>query len=135
MDRRMFLTTLTGAVALGPTGVLADPIEYMPGLVQKHLDAGDTVFIEFGTTWCSTCNAQRRVLAELKAETPAYEQKVVFISVDWDQHSGSDLARRLKIPRRSTLVVLSGEQELGRIVAQTSKKKIQALMDAALSAV
>lgn len=38
------------------------------------------------------------------------------------------------MPRRSTLVVLKGDQELGRIVAITSTDKIKALMDTALAA-
>jgi len=59
---------------------------------------------------------------------------VTFIDVDWDAYGDSDLAQRLNIPRRSTLVVLRGDQELGRIVAGTSRADIQALMDVALSA-
>ena len=49
-------------------------------------------------------------------------------------YSQSELAKRLNIPRRSTLVVLKGDRELGRIVAGTQKSKIKALMDAALDA-
>ena len=45
-----------------------------------------------------------------------------------------ELSRMLNIPRRSTLVVLKGEQELGRLVAQTGKAEIKALMDTALGA-
>jgi hypothetical protein len=40
----------------------------------------------------------------------------------------------LNIPRRSTLVVLKGDQELGRIVAGTRKGDIKALLDRALQA-
>ena len=65
---------------------------------------------------------------------PAYGDAITFINVDWDQHSNSELARTLKIPRRSTLVVLKGDQELGRIVAGTSKSKIKDLLDTALTA-
>ena len=44
------------------------------------------------------------------------------------------MADRLKIPRRSTLVVLKGKGEVGRIVADTSERNIKKLMDAALAA-
>ena len=54
--------------------------------------------------------------------------------MDWDIHSRSKLSKELKIPRRSTLVVLSGDEELGRIVAGTSKSKIKELLDTALTA-
>ena len=44
------------------------------------------------------------------------------------------MADRLKIPRRSTLVAMKGKKEIGRIVADTSKRNIKTLVDAALDA-
>jgi thioredoxin 1 len=98
------------------------------------MDAGKIVFLDFWASWCSTCAAQERVLAALKAENPAYEQNIAFFIVDWDQYAKGDLSKSLKIPRRSTLVALKGRQELGRIVAGTSKADIKALLDMALTA-
>lgn len=133
MNRREF-TLLTGsALLLGATPALASGIEYTPGLVDQRLAAGETVFLDFYTGWCSTCAAQRRHIDALRAENPAYDSAMTFIDVDWDVHSRSDLANRLEIPRRSTLVVLRGEAELGRIVAGSSRSAIQALMDLGLS--
>ena len=132
MDRRTFLALTAVATALPSLGIAAT--EYKPGLVQKHLDQGDTVFLDFKAHWCSTCRAQERVISKLKSQNPDYEAKIVFIDVDWDRYARSDLAKELKIPRRSTLVALKGDQEIGRIVAQTSSSKIKALMDAALAA-
>lgn len=133
MDRRTFLTLTTGAAASLPFASYA-ATDYTPGLVQKHLAAGDTVFLDFKASWCGTCAAQERVINALKDANPAYEKKMVFIDVDWDQFGKSKLTKSLKIPRRSTLVVLKGDQELGRLVAQTSQKQIKALMDTALNA-
>ena len=132
MDRRTFLALTAAATALPSLGFGA--AAYTPGLVQKHLDQGDTVFLDFKAAWCSTCRAQERVINALKAENPAYEANIVFIDVDWDQYGRSALVKSLRIPRRSTLVALKGDAEIGRIVAQTSSRKIKALMDAALSA-
>jgi len=67
-------------------------------------------------------------------EDPAYAQSISFIAVDWEQWGDGDLARELKVPRRSTLVVLKENQELGRIVAGTGRDEIKALMDLALQA-
>ncbi|MGP6087310.1 thioredoxin family protein [Antarctobacter jejuensis] len=133
MDRRHFLT-LTAAASALPFATFAAPLDYAPGLVTKHLKKGDTVFLDFKADWCSTCAAQERVIKALKAENPAYEQHITFINVDWDAHSNAKLTKSLRIPRRSTLVVLKGENELGRIVAQTSRASIKGLMDAALGA-
>lgn len=131
MKRRDFLLTTAAAIAAAPAFAVT---QYTPGLVAQELAAGKTVFLDFTAKWCSTCARQRRVLAELKAENPDYEQSVVFIDVDWDTYRNAELTRNLNIPRRSTLVVLKGEQELGRIVAGTSKTEIKALMDIALGA-
>ena len=131
MHRRTFLASAAAALVLPMAARAAD---YTPGLVKKHLAVGDTVFLDFKTDWCVTCAAQERAIDALKAANPAYDKAITFINVDWDLHSNSELARSLKIPRRSTLVVLKGDQELGRIVAGTNKNKIKALMDTALAA-
>lgn len=133
MKRREFLV-LTGAALALPKAALAAPLDYTPGLVEKRLKAGETVFLDFKASWCGTCKAQERVINALKSENPAYEANVTFINVDWDAHKDSDLRNSLKIPRRSTLVALKGDAEIGRIVAETSKDGIKALMDKALSA-
>ena len=67
----------------------------------------------------------------LVSENPAYAG-VTIIRVDWDKEERGDLVKSLSIPRRSTLVVLKGAAELGRIVAGTGKAEIAALMDLAL---
>ncbi len=132
MNRRTFLFTTAAALVAAPASFAATP--YTPGLVARELAAGKTVFLDFTATWCSTCAAQGRAIKALKAENPAYEQAVSFIDVDWDTYKSAEITRNLNIPRRSTLVVLKGDQELGRIVAGTSKAAIKALMDTALGA-
>ncbi|SHI39184.1 Thioredoxin [Shimia gijangensis] len=132
MNRRDFLF-FSAAASTFPSLAFA-AMDYKPGLVQKHLDAGDTVFLDFKADWCSTCAAQERVINALKGENPDYEKNIVFVNVDWDTYSKDALTMFLNIPRRSTLVVLKGEDELGRIVAGTSRGDIKALMDTALKA-
>ncbi|MGH1445987.1 MAG: thioredoxin family protein [Cognatishimia sp.] len=131
MKRRSFLA-LTAAASLPSISFAA--ADYTPGLVKKHLAAGDTVFLDFKASWCSTCKAQERVIDALKKANPAYDANIVFIAVDWDQYGNSDLVKDMRIPRRSTLVAIKGDKELGRIVAGTSKSQIKALMDSALNA-
>ena len=133
MDRRTFC--LTGLAALAaPSLALAKSMDYSDGLAKKHLAKGDVVFLDFKASWCSTCAAQERVINALKDANPNYGKKVTFIDVDWDKHGKSALVKEYNIPRRSTLVVLQGDKELGRIVAGTGKAEIKALMDVALNA-
>ncbi len=134
MDRRLFLSALAGTALLPRLSLAATGTPYTPGLVDEELAAGKTVFLDFYASWCTTCRAQGRVISALLEENPAYGEAISFISVDWDVHRGAELTQRLQIPRRSTLVVLKGDEELGRIVAGTSKADIQALLDTALAA-
>ncbi|WP_412564712.1 thioredoxin family protein [Thalassobius sp. MITS945101] len=136
MKRRDFIAL--GAATLLTAGVAgaawAEPLDYTEGLAKAHLAKGEVVFLDFKADWCSTCAAQERAITALMAENPAYAEKITFINVDWDQYGRSDLVKELRIPRRSTLVALQGEAEIGRIVADTKKSTIKALMDQALAA-
>lgn len=134
MHRRFFLTSAAAAV-LVPAAVSARFVDYTDAdPIQQALDAGKTVFVDYSAKWCGTCARQARVLDALFNENPAYAQNVVFVKVDWDTYKSSPVTRSRNIPRRSTLIVLKGEQELGRLVAETSKSQIRALMDVALNA-
>ncbi|MFO7919881.1 thioredoxin [Rhodobacteraceae bacterium W635] len=131
MNRRELLA-LTGAALLVAGRAEASYVDYIPGLVSDRLAAGETVFAEFYAPWCGTCRAQERHIDALRSENPAYDAAMTFVRVDWDTYGRGDLAQRLQIPRRSTLVVLRGEAELGRIVAGTRRADIAALMDLGL---
>lgn len=134
MNRRSFLAASGAALVLPLPALAADRVFYTPGLAETAMEAGKVVFLDFWTNWCSTCAAQDRVITDLRRSNPGYDEMITFITVDWDQYADSDLARNLGIPRRSTLVALKGETEIGRIVAGTAKANIKALMDAALAA-
>ncbi len=133
MQRRDFLT-LAASLTLAPFAARAgDATLYTPGSAEAAMDAGKVVLLDFWASWCSTCAAQERVLAALKAENPAYEANIEFFVVDWDQYGKGELSKALNIPRRSTLVALKGREEIGRIVAGTGEAEIKALLDAALA--
>lgn len=133
IDRRHFIVASAAAALVTPIAARADTLDYSPGLVDQRLAAGETVFLDFAADWCSTCRRQERVIEELRAENPAYDAAITFVRVDWDQHGSGELSRRLAVPRRSTLIVLRGDQELGRIVAGTSRSDIERLLNAGLA--
>lgn len=133
MKRREFIA-ISAASVIAPAALSAKVVDYTPGMAKKALDAGKTVFLDFSATWCVTCATQDRVINALRDENAAYDANVTFIKVDWDDYGNGKLSNTLKIPRRSTLVVLKGKKELGRVVAGTSRKQIKKLMDVALKA-
>ena len=130
MLRRTVLMT-AAAIAAWPAIAAED---YVPGLVDERLAAGETVFLDYTATWCSTCRSQGRTIAKLKAGNPAYEAKVTFIDIDWDTYARDEITTRYGVPRRSTLIAISPAGEIGRIVAGTAEADIKALMDAAVAA-
>jgi len=136
MQRRTFVTLAASGLIL-PTlslpALAGKRVFYTPGLAETAMADGKVVFLDFWTNWCSTCAAQERVISGLRADNPAYDAQITFITVDWDKYASGELSKALKIPRRSTLVALNGKTELGRIVAGTARKDIQALMDLALA--
>jgi thioredoxin 1 len=132
MNRRQFLVT-SAALTMLPMYANAQTapkgwIEYEPGLIQSLLNEGKTVFVDYSATWCSTCKAQERTISGIRAITDKFET-MVFVRVDWDDYGRHAVTTSRKIPRRSTLLVLRGDDELGRIVAGTRKKDILALME------
>lgn len=133
MKRRDFMLTV-GVATLFAGTARAENLSYSEGLVAERLAAGETLFLGFNADWCTTCARQERVMAALRRENPAYDEAVTFIDIHWDQFGRSEIVDRYNVPRRSTLIVLKGDQEIGRIVAGTQEAEIQALMDAALSA-
>lgn len=133
LTRRTFCVASSSALLLPMAARAGDTVDYTPGLVDQRLAAGETLFVDFAADWCSTCRAQERVIAELRGANPDYDNAMTFVRVDWDAYSGDALTQRLSIPRRSTLVVLRGNRELGRIVAGTRRADIETLMNAGLA--
>ena len=133
MNRRELLIMGAASAVMFPNLGHATTLNYIPGLAQERLAAGETVLLDFAAHWCTTCRAQERVIGQLRGDNPAYEDAITFIRVDWDQYSGAEITQRLAVPRRSTLILLRGDEELGRIVAGTRTADIQALLDLALT--
>ncbi|QUJ77211.1 thioredoxin family protein [Sulfitobacter albidus] len=129
MNRRHFLLAATATAAFAPgMSHAAGFVTYRDGLIREALAAGQTVFVDYSATWCSTCKRQERVINALRAADPAYDAAMTFVKVDWDDFKSHPVTRARGIPRRSTLLVLRGEAELGRLVAGTSEADIKALM-------
>ncbi|MBX2884066.1 MAG: thioredoxin family protein [Granulosicoccus sp.] len=134
MNRRNFISTsalylIASKLAFADMGIT----EYTPGLINDKLAAGETLLVDYSATWCSTCKRQERILNELRAENPMMDEKISFVKVDWDTYSSHDVTVSRNIPRRSTLILLRGDAELGRIVAGTNTDEIRSLLELGLA--
>ncbi|MEM8539208.1 MAG: thioredoxin family protein [Pseudomonadota bacterium] len=127
MNRRTFLMS-TAAVTIAPLSAVAFE-DYAPGAIQTALDNGQTVLVDYAANWCSTCARQERVINALREADPAYDANLTFVRVDWDDFGKHEVTTSRGIPRRSTLILLRGDQELGRLVAQTGEAQIKELLD------
>jgi thiol-disulfide isomerase/thioredoxin len=134
MNRRTLLASVL-AVGLVPAVASAEGpgmIDYTPGVIENALADGKTVFVDYAAKWCSTCKRQERVINALRSANPAYDENMVFVRVDWDDYKDHEVTQFRNIPRRSTLLLLRGDDELGRLIAGTSESEIKALMDTGL---
>ncbi|MBC8381116.1 MAG: thioredoxin family protein [SAR92 clade bacterium] len=132
MNRRTFISVLTGLVLMSGMSFANESIVYTPGLIKERLSAGETLFVDYSATWCSTCNRQEKILTKIRENNSAYDEKMTFVKIDWDTYKGHEVTSSRNIPRRSTLLVLRGNEEIGRIIAGTDPKEIEALMDKGL---
>jgi thiol:disulfide interchange protein len=101
-------------------------------MLPKLTKTGKPVLLDFYTTWCITCRAQQRVISKLLSNESEFSD-VIWVKIDWDQYSGSDLSKKLRIPRRSVLVMLKNGKETSRLVAQTDTKSIRKLIQSGLN--
>lgn len=134
LTRRSLLLSVPALAIAAPAFASGSFTDYTPGLIEDLLKDGKTVFVDYHATWCSTCARQERVIESLLSTNPGYKQAMSFVRVDWDIYSAAAVTTSRKIPRRSTLLVLKGDAELGRIVAGTSEADIKALLDTGMKA-
>jgi thioredoxin 1 len=133
LDRRAVLALLAGLAAssaLAAPASALDIADYSEENLTKLQAWGKPFLLDFYASWCVTCAAQQRVLDGLTKANAKYAA-IPIVRVDWDKYGNGELSKALAIPRRSTLVLMAGTTELGRLVAETREDKIAALLDLA----
>jgi thiol-disulfide isomerase/thioredoxin len=126
----MTLTKLIVSALLVGTAVTSYALEVKPysdAALATAQKADGPVALHFRADWCPTCRAQDKVLESLKAE-PGLDLTVLAVNYDTEK----DLKRRFHINSQSTLVVLKGQKETGRLVGDTSKLNILGALKSAL---
>ncbi|MEO9685646.1 MAG: thioredoxin family protein [Tateyamaria sp.] len=132
MHRRTFL--LTSAASFIPTLSLAYPAEmFTPAVWRDVRDRDEVVIMNYRASWSLTCEITADLIAEALAENPAYRD-IAFVDVDWDTFGRSQLTERLKVTRRSTLLVMKNGKEIARLENAPYARDVRRLLDAALAA-
>ena len=90
------------------------------------------LFFEFRAKGRTTCAAQKRVLGSLRGKGQPYSD-LTELAMDWDKYRGSKIAKKLRIPRRSVLIMYGDGKEAGRIIAGTGSAQIKTLIDKGLN--
>lgn len=128
----MACMVLSGLASAGETPrinfTLPQEVPYDEARFNTALTARDSFVIAVVAVWCTVCNKQEMVVAEL-LEEPRFKDLTLFIA-DFDRER--ELRRRLRIVLQSTLVVFKDGKEVARATGQTDKAKIAALFAKAL---
>lgn len=121
------LAVLSAAV-IAISAQAADATKFDAAAFAEAKKAGKSVVVDVHATWCSTCKAQKAVLDDL-AKKPEYKD-VVLMRIDFDSQEADWKA--LGAQTRSTLIAFKGEKETGRLVGDTKKDSIEALVKSTL---
>ncbi|WP_158810188.1 thioredoxin family protein [Beijerinckia sp. L45] len=90
--------------------------------------AGKPILVEITAPWCTTCAAQRPILAKLFAQ-PKFKDLVTF-NIDFDSQKA--LVHKFGATMQSTLIAYKGAKEEARSTGETKPDAIASLLDSAV---
>jgi thioredoxin 1 len=126
----MTIIRLILCAVLVSSAALAHALDIQPysaATLAAAQKANKPVVLQFRADWCPTCRAQDKVLESLKAE-PGLNLTVLAVNYDTEK----DLKKQFNVRTQSTLVMLHGLQERGRVLNATSPEAIRAALKTAL---
>ena len=121
----IWLTAAVLTVATVTTRANAfEQLAFSNALYQRALAESRPIVINVHADWCTTCQAQDRVLEQLVAD-PRFD-RLLMLMVDYD--SQQHLMRFFGVPDRSTFVTIRGGVEVDRLIAVTNREGIEAFL-------
>lgn len=100
---------------------------YSPQALAALQKAGKPVALHFRADWCPTCRAQDQAIAALKKE-PGLDLTLLTVNYDTDKAA----KQAYGVQAQSTLVVLHGTRETGRLAGVIDAAKIRAVLKTGL---
>ena len=92
-------------------------------IFKKAQSEGKIIVINSWNKFCSTCKKQIKILDQ--AETKFND--VIFLS--YEQTENKDIANKLSIDYRTTIVIYKGEDEIYRSMGVTEKNQLYLAID------
>lgn len=130
MSLRLSLASMAFALItlMGLPASAGERVPFTAESLAAAQNEGKSIIVDVHASWCSTCKAQKAALTEL-GTLPDYKGVVVF-EIDFDKQK--DAWKALGVQTRSTLIAFKGTKETGRLVADTKKESIEALVKGSL---
>jgi thioredoxin 1 len=123
---KLFKIAALFLLSISTHAALAGEIKpYSQAEFNKLAAEGKPILLDFRADWCTTCGAQEPVIRELMAQSK-YKDLTTFI-IDFDTDTA--LLKAYNVRVQSTLIVLTGKQEEGRSVGDTSREGIERLLN------
>ena len=92
---------------------------------DKLAAAGKPILLDFRADWCATCAAQAPLIRDLMTQSRFKDVTTFTINVDTE----TSLLKAYNVSMQSTLIVLTGKQEHGRSVGDTTRDAIEHLLN------
>jgi thiol:disulfide interchange protein len=123
---KLFRIAALFLLSISTYAALAGEIKpYNQAEYNKLAAEGKPILLDIRADWCAICAAQAPVIRELMAQSK-YKDLTTF-TIDFDKDTA--LLKAYNVPVQSTLIVLTGKQEVGRSIGDTSQEAIERLLN------
>ncbi len=110
--------------ASGGLAWAATDTSFTPQAFAAAQHEGKPILVYISASWCATCAVQRPVLDQL-LDAPEFHDLALY-RIDFDTQK--DFVRAVGAQTQSTLIVFHGTTEKGRLVGDTDRDAIRALL-------
>jgi thioredoxin 1 len=123
---KLFKIAALFLLSISTHAALAGEIKpYSQAEFNKLAAEGKPILLDFRADWCATCAAQAPVIRELMEQSKYKDLTTLTIDFDTD----TALLKAYNVRVQSTLIVLTGKQEEGRSVGDTSREGVEHLLN------